>query len=137
MRLTTTSTASRYKARGLAHGSMLPLARVRRGLELLRVWMAKCWDWWSCLSPGRIARDLGLGHGDAVNIGYALRFWERLGYVKKERNNPACYYAADRLVMTLHYYGCLEQDEENSDTACGLIGTLECPFLVGYGGDGA
>lgn len=132
---TATLAAPKYRVRQLAHGSTLPLARVKRGLELLRAWMARRWDWWSCLSPGRITRDLGLGHGDAVNIGYALRFWERLGYVENDRSNPACYYAANRLVVTLYYHGCLERSECDSNTACGLIGTLECPFLVGYGGD--
>ena len=64
-----------------------------------------------------------------------MRFWESLGYVVKLSDKPARYCPTDTLIEILYTFGCLERIECDSITACGLIGTRECPFLVGYGGD--
>jgi hypothetical protein len=34
--------------------------------------------------------------------------------------------------VILENYGCLERDECDSNSACGLIGTPYCPFLQYY-----
>ena len=96
--------------------------------------MGRHWDWWGCLSPRRVVKDLGLGHGAAVDVGYALRHWERIGYAVRVREHPACYYATSKLIIVLYWHGCLERTECDSNSACGLIGTKHCPFLKGYGG---
>ena len=117
----------------LASSSRLPLARVRRGLALLRRWLRGRPTFFE-LCPGRIARQLGEGHRAAVDLGYALRWWESRGYVKKIGENPARYLPTPKLLLVLYHYGCLVRDECDSNTACGLIGTRECPFLEGYEG---
>ena len=114
----------------LASGSRLPLSRVKRGLALLRRWLRGRPTFFE-LVPGRIARQLGIGHGAAVDIGYALRWWENIGYVTKIGEDPARYLPTPKLAMVLEAYGCLGRDECDSVSACGLIGTRYCPFLQG------
>ena len=125
---------STYTTRGLAQRSRLPLSRVKRGLKLLRIWLRSRPGFYE-IRPKTVVRQLKLGHGAAVDIGYALRFWENQGYAIKVRNSPAAYLATAKLVLVLEIHGCLERKDCDSGTACGLIGTRECPFLVGYGGD--
>ena len=110
-------------------------ARTRRGLELLRKWMSLYWSWWGEFRPKRIARDLGLPNKAATDIGYALSSLARRGYVLKIGSHPARYIITPLFAIVLENHGCLERRECDSGTACGLIGTWECPFLVGYGGD--
>ena len=130
--------APRYRGVSLAQGSTLRVsrdyARTRRGLVLLRMWMRKHWDWGLEISPGRVARDLGLGSGAATDIGYALSSLARRGYAEKIGEHPARYLLTPLFFMVVENHGCLVRDECDSNTACGLIGTKECPFLEGYEG---
>ena len=126
--------SSASSSKRLASNSRFPLARAKRGLALLRRWLRGRPTFFE-LSPSRIARQLGLGHGAAVDIGYALRHWERLGYVIRVSENPARYLPSPKLILRLYHYGCPERKECDSNSACGLIGTAECPFLEGYGDD--
>jgi hypothetical protein len=111
------------------------LSRARRGLRVLRTWMARYWSWELEISPRRVARDLGLGHGAASDLGYALRSLEDRGFAKKVASHPARYLLAQSFLTAVGLYGCLERSECDSSTACSLIGTAACPFLEGYGGD--
>jgi len=114
----------------VSEGSVMPGKRVVRGLRLLRMWMRRHPDFFY-LRPGAIARELGLGRGAAVDIGYALRYWEKIGLAARDRESRARYIPLHRLIYKIETYGCLGYDECPSEAPCGLTGTQECPFLVG------
>ncbi len=114
--------------------SVLPLARVRRGLGALREWL-RLYGAVFEIKPGKVAERLGLGHSGAIDVGYALRWWERLGYAVRLPGKRARYLVTDKLLLILEAHGCLERHSCDHESACGLIGTVSCPFLEGYEGD--
>ena len=123
-----------YNIVRLARGSRLRSKRVKRGLWLLRQWMMHEKEFFE-LQPRRIAKDLGLGHSGAIDIGYALRYWERMGFVIRENHRAARYTPLPRLYLIFENHGCHAR-LSCIDASCGLVGTRMCPFLEGIDGVG-
>ena len=85
------------------------------------------------VTVSRILRELGLedNHRNRTLIGWALNHLASNGYVEKWSNGRnKAYHLTDKLYEHLRAYPCLKGCESDS-SICGLLGTLECPFLQG------
>lgn len=126
-------------------GSQRPPATLLLGLKALLAYLRLEGNRPISLRPKSIAKRLAgriSGSPDRhyleTALGHALRDLEERGYVfRAGRGRPARYIMKPRLTEILETYGCNKRWECDKESACGLIGTPECPFLVGYGGDGS
>lgn len=107
--------------------------RLKNGLRLLKVILKHRYNGKiTTIVPSMIKRYVkDATRGDVTDIGYALRYLERLGYVvRTNKGRPSRYLLLPSLLMILDEHGCLNGCENNSGL-CGLYATRYCPFLEG------
>lgn len=91
------------------------------------------------IKPSRIIRGLGLddNRGTRTLIGKALAYLANNGFISRRSNGrDPTYHVQEKLLLHFRNYPCLSRCETDS-SICGLLGTLDCPFLQGIleGGD--
>lgn len=80
-----------------------------------------------------VASCFGLDGNRAVrtDIGVALSYLAQKGYLLRRSNGRnKGYFVLDKLLDHFHDYPCLRGCTTDG-SVCGLIATIECPFLVG------
>ncbi len=119
--------------------------RVARGLtyilEYFRVLRRKGEGPPAYITISRIVRTLRIEdtRGNRTDIGVALSRLASLGYLERRSNGSnKSYNVTDKMFEHFEHYPCLKGCTSDS-SICGLLGTLDCPFLQGvlrgdYGG---
>lgn len=107
----------------------IPFKRLKHGLRLLKeILRYRHNGKIITISPSMIKRYIeNATHGDITSIGYALRYWEEIGYVLRTRGRPARYLLLPNIIMLMEAFGCLT----SKCGQCRFYGTLYCPFLEG------